>query len=213
MRTGVRRARREAPAAAARRLQSSVKRNTAPAAGAAIEDDVAAHARTIRREMARPRPAPPWRRVSAVSTCSNSPKMRSASSGGMPGPLSATAKTMRSAPVTAVPRSTEKVTPPASVNLTPLPARLRSTWRSRARSTSTAGRRGPSRGNVDALGVGAGGEQLGDLLQQRLELGRLGPEIEAAGLDLGKVEHVVDQRQQRLAGGVDARGRRSPGRA
>ena len=129
--------------------------------------------RTIRREMARPRPAPPWRRVErrcrparTRRRCARPPRA------GRPGPLSATAKTMRSSrPSLLSPRSSRQVTPPASVNLTPLPARLRSTWRSRAGSTSTAPRhRGPIvGGDVDALGVGAGGEQLDDVLEQRLE--------------------------------------------
>ncbi len=61
-------------------------------------------------------------------------------------------------------------------------------------------------GDIDALGVGAAGKQLGDFLKQGLEVGRFGVEVEAPGLDLGEIEHVVDERQQRLAGGMDGAG-------
>ncbi len=107
----------------------------------------------------------------------------------MPGPLSATEKAIAARPSAGgAADARSSVTPPVSVNLTPLPARLISTWRSRAASTSH-GRRHVAAdldGDVDALGVGAGGEQLGDLLQQRFEIGRLGLQVEPAASILEK---------------------------
>ncbi len=48
--------------------------------------------------------------------------------------------------------------------------------------------------------MGARREQLGDAFQEAMHVERLGLEMDAPGLDLGEVENVVDQRQQRLAG-------------
>ena len=73
------------------------------------------------------RPAPP-------SACSNSRKMRACCSGAMPMPVSRTWNTISPG---AAPGSTMTLTPPASVNLMALPARLSSTWRSRVGSPMT----------------------------------------------------------------------------
>ena len=52
------------------------------------------------------------------------------------------------------------------------------------------------------LRLGARRQQLGDVLDQRGQRERPGFEVELAGLDLGEVEHLLDQRQQRVAGGL-----------
>ena len=39
-----------------------------------------------------------------------------------------------------------------------------------------------------------------------VEAGRLGPDVEATGLDLGEVEHVFDEREERRAGGLHPAG-------
>ena len=43
-----------------------------------------------------------------------------------------------------------------------------------------------------------------DLVDQRRELHRLRIELELAGLDLGEVEHLVDEAEQVVAGAVHA---------
>ena len=64
-------------------------------------------------------------------------------------------------------------------------------------------RRGDLRGDLEALGVRAGGEQLDGVLDERLEVEWLLVEVEAAGLDLGEVEDLVDEGQQRVARRLD----------
>ena len=90
---------------------------------------------TMRFEIARPRPVPPNLRVAEPSACSNSRKMRAWSRGAIPMPVSRTWKRMSPS---RSPGSTMTATPPCSVNLMALPARLSSTWRSRAASPMTA---------------------------------------------------------------------------
>ncbi len=68
------------------------------------------------------------------SACSNSWKMRACCSGAMPMPVSRTSNTISSG---RPPASTMTPTPPVSVNLMALPARLSSTWRSRVASPMT----------------------------------------------------------------------------
>ncbi len=56
--------------------------------------------------------------------------------------------------------------------------------------------------DLDALRLRARAEQLDDVLDQRAE--REGPrlEVEPARLDLGEIENILDQREQRVAGGL-----------
>ena len=109
--------------------------------------------------------------------------------GGMPGPVSVTLTAKWPFAALAVTR-----TSPASVNLMALPTRLSSTWVRRCSSPRPIGRR---LGNL-----GLERELLG--LRQRLgcrphcldhALDRILGEVQAelAGLDLGDVEHGVDQ--------------------
>ncbi len=62
-------------------------------------------------------------------------------------------------------------------------------------------------GKVQPLGVGAAEQQLGDALQRRLQRRRPWREIEAAGLDAGEIEHVVDEAEHQLAGIADGAGK------
>ncbi len=55
-------------------------------------------------------------------------------------------------------------------------------------------------GDFQTLGVGAGAEQLGDALQQGLDVGGGRVQVEPARIQLGQVEHIVDQTEQMLAG-------------
>ena len=64
-------------------------------------------------------------------------------------------------------------------------------------------------GDLQALGLRARAEQLDDVLDQAVERERLRLEFELAGLDLGEIENLLDQRQQRVAGrlgGLDVGG-------
>ena len=103
-------------------------------------------------------------------------------------------------------------TPPRSVNLIALPARLNSTWRSRAASPTTLRRQAlvDVAADFEALGLGARAEQLDRFLDKGRERERPRVEIEPAGFDLGEIENLLDQRQQRVARGLDRLADRSP---
>ena len=109
------------------------------------------------------------------------------------------------------PASTTTLTPPVSVNLMALPARLSSTWRSRVTSPST--RSGSRSSTSEAISrpfaCARGAHQLDHILDQRGERQRLGGKLELAGFDLGEIQDLLDQRQQRVAGclgGLDVGG-------
>jgi hypothetical protein len=112
-------------------IAGTSKANSEPRPRSLATEIVPPSASTMRREMARPRPAPPCARVELPSACSNSSKMRCMSSLRNPGPVSETAKRTRS--TSPAPGFTLTVisTPPSSVNLMALPIRLSSTWRTR----------------------------------------------------------------------------------
>ena len=56
---------------------------------------------------------------------------------------------------------------------------------------------------LELLGLRARGQQFGDILHEGDKGERPLLEIDLAGLDLGVVEQLLDQRQQRVAGGLD----------
>jgi hypothetical protein len=58
-------------------------------------------------------------------------------------------------------------------------------------------------GDLDVLVVGARAEQLDHALQQLLDVDRRWVGLDPAGLQLGQVEHVVDQAEQVLAAVAD----------
>ena len=148
-----------------------------------------------RRTMERPSPVPPKRRVVELSACTKGWNRRLCCSSVRPMPVSATL--MRSAWPPAV--SSDSRTDPVSVNLMALPRRLNRICCRRSGSPVT--RSGtPARdigGELEALGGGLRRQRLGHALDQ-LDGGELDAfEVEAARLDLGEVEDVVDDPQQR----------------
>ncbi len=95
---------------------------------------------TMRRHNASPSPAPPKRRVADPSACTKGWNKRAWVAVSIPIPESATSK-RRTEAASSVPRTrpARATTVPAGVNLTALPRRLRSTWRSRAPSPRSSG--------------------------------------------------------------------------
>ena len=148
------------------------------------------------------------------SACSNSWKMRACCSGAMPMPVSRTSNTISSG---CAPGSTTTLTPPVSVNLMALPARLSSTWRSRVASpiTRSGSRSSTSEAISRPLACARGASSSTTSSTSVASANGCGVELELAGLDLGEVENVLDQRQQRVAGrlgGLDV-GRSAPASA
>ena len=90
-----------------------------------------------RFEMARPRPVPPYIRVVEASTWLKDLKRRSIRSGGMPMPVSRTAKRTACRRSAAALAETETTTSPLAVNLIALPIRLTSTCRRRVTSPTS----------------------------------------------------------------------------
>ena len=99
-------------------------------------------------------------------------------------------------------------TPPLSVNLMALPTRLVTIWRTRTSSPEQRARQrrvdGP--GDVDALLVGLRRQQLHHALHALVDRQRRRVELQLVGLDLGEVEDLVDQRQQRARRALDGVG-------
>ena len=98
--------------------------------------------RTSWRQMVRPSPVPPKRRVMDASACEKAWKMPCSCSGAMPMPLSCTSKHSSGAAPGLAPsgpgwQRTRTTTSPCAVNLMALPTRLMSTWRSRVASPCT----------------------------------------------------------------------------
>ncbi len=88
--------------------------------------------RQKRREMASPRPVPPYLLAVEASAWLNASNSRSSCSGVMPIPVSLTRKTMVSPPPAS--RRASRLIVPRSVNLLAFDSRLNSTWRVRVRS-------------------------------------------------------------------------------
>ena len=93
------------------------------------------------RQIDRPRPVPPNRRVVDTSACENGMNRRGCTSGAMPGPVSTTARRIRPGPT----RCASMCTSPWSVNLSALVMKLLRIWRTRVGSPVTpAGTSGSS---------------------------------------------------------------------
>ena len=94
------------------------------------------------------------------------------------------------------PRLDDDATPPLSVNLMALPARLSSTWRSRAASPMTRARQAvvDVGGDLQALGLRARRQQLDHLLDQRGERERPRLEVErpASILEKSRISSISD---------------------
>ena len=97
---------------------------------------------TMRLQIARPRPVPPYRRVVEASAWLKAVNSRSTASGRMPMPVSRTSKRSWCCAADSPMRWTCTDTEPFSVNFTALLIKLPSTWRRRTGSPRT-GRRTP----------------------------------------------------------------------
>ena len=91
------------------------------------------------------------------------------------------------------------------MNLAALPTRLVRIWRRRERSPRTRGGYVISDEGHQLDSVGAGGrrEQRGNVLHRLVQVERLGGDLQIPRFDLGEIEDVVDDRQQRFAGRLD----------
>ncbi len=115
----------------ASRHSGSSKKKVVPTSTLEVKPRLPSIRSTIAFEMARPRPVPPFWRVSDESACENFWKMRWRNSSGIPGPLSLTSTRTRPA---CRPSSTSTV-PCAGENLMALDSRLVITWSRRSLST------------------------------------------------------------------------------
>jgi len=90
---------------------------------------------------------------------------------------------------------TEKTTPPAAVNFTALARRLKTTWRRRllVAGGRSAGDRAQGRFPDGGFLAGAGGEDAFGAGGEAGEIEIRRVQFEAAGLDFGEVEDVVDE--------------------
>ena len=93
--------------------------------------------------------------------------------------------------------------PPAGVNFTALESRLSTICLSARRSARRLEVGRDAGGELELLVAGAGGDDAHRLVEQRVEAEILEVEADAAGLDLGHVEHVVDDVEQVFAARVD----------
>ena len=161
--------------------------------------------RQSRRESASPSPVPPYFFAVEASAWAKSWKSRPICSSVMPMPVSATSKTISSAPrAGAHSRRTASDTVPPSVNLQALERRLKSVWRTlvwSARISPTSGAQAIDEGIAPA--VGQRPDDGDDLLDQRRHREPLEVDVHLARLDLREVEDGVDQLEQVLARGVD----------
>src|SRR5213592_2382481 len=89
------------------------------------------------REIARPRPVPPYRRVIETSACVNSSKMVASCSCEMPIPVSRTRNRTDVRPSWYATTAADTSTSPCSVNLMAFPMRFIRTWRTRVGSPRT----------------------------------------------------------------------------
>ena len=156
---------------------------------------------TMRLEMASPRPVPPNLRVEEPSACSNSRKTRSWSSRLRPMPVSRTTKRM---PSPGSSGSAMTATPPRSRELDGVAGEIEQHLAQPRRVADDVRRQAfvDQRGDLDALGLRARRQQFDHAFHQRAERERPRLQIEPAGLDLGEIENLLDQRQQRFARGL-----------
>ena len=113
-------------------------------------------------------------------------------------PLSLVQEYRQTLPSQSGSRSMSRTTSPCALNLIVLPARLTMIWRSRTRSTSS--RCGISRGDgadhFEPLAMSRQSQRLQHLIEvlPEVEWNLLAQQL--AGLDLGEIKDVVDDRQQ-----------------
>ena len=124
----------------------------------------------------------------------------------MPGPVSWILKrTARTPHLPSSGTSTKRSTRPFSVNLMALPSRFKSTCITRFSSATTVSPAAASRlvGEADLLLEGAHLRDVRHGAEHRRELEGPRRELHLASLDLGEIEHVVDEHQQVLAAPLD----------
>ena len=149
----------------------------------------------------RPRPVPPNFRVELPSACSNSRKIRAWSSGEMPMPVSRTEMRDR---VGLLARLDDDRDAAALGELDRVAGEVEQHLAQSRRVADDARRQAlvDIAADFEPLGLGARAEQLDRLLDEGRERERPRRQIEPAGLDLGEIENLLDQRQQRLARGL-----------
>ncbi len=195
---------RRAPATAQRHREAEAAAHAGRAGRRSISPPIIS---TSCCEIARPRPVPPYLRVIEPSAWLKDWNRRASCSSSMPMPVSLTRKAQRERRRRrARAASTATTISPRSVNLTALPVRLIRTWPRRSGSPTRRGRHAaadpehqfdPARVGLDA--------RSGSTSARACRSGRSRHRFERqlAGLDLGKVEDVVDDAQQVLAGALD----------
>lgn len=113
--------------------------NVLPAPGRLSTPTVPPIASASRRQMASPRPVPPYRRVVEASAWAKGSKSRSAVAGSIPTPVSVTSKrTVTPAAVGWPATPARSTTSPDEVNFTALVAKFNRIWRSRPTSPRRA---------------------------------------------------------------------------
>src|SRR5512143_2689093 len=110
-------------------------------------------------------------------------------------PVSVTVISKRTSSPVICRRETCTITSPCTVNLIALSSRLRTTCRNRLGSpTSWSGT--PRSMRFD-------GHDLDSLVQKTIEAEGRPLQLKLAGFDFGEIQHVVDDRQQRVSRGLD----------
>ncbi len=157
--------------------------------------------RTSSREIASPRPAPSKRRACEPSPCSKLSKIAARRSAGHPG-SGVGHRELRHAVFAALDRHADaaligefdRIAGEIGENLA----------QTLAVGANEARRGGAERGgDLDALALGARREQFDDALGEPAQIDRLDDEIESARLDLGQIEDLVDQRDERAPRAAD----------
>ena len=197
---GARSARREAPRA---RSKAPVNQNVLPSPASLVHADGPADGSDQLAADGQAETGAAVARVVEASACENGSKSRSWAAAAMPTPVSVTSNAAppRRRPGRSTPRGT--TTSPASVNFTALEPGWTGSGRAADRR-SVAGQSGWQSTTAPGPWPGRSASSAADLLEApaRTEVGLL--ELELARLQLGEVQDVVDQRQQRPPGALDA---------
>ena len=164
-----------------------------------------------RRLIASPRPVPPYLRVVEGSACVNDWNSRRCCSGVMPMPVSVTANSIHGSPWIRT-ACTSSPTRPRLRELRRVGQQVEQDL-AHAREVGVdqpdVGRAAHLEQVVVLLDQRA--DRRRDVLHQRADVEVLEEQLHLAGLDLRQVEHVVDQREQVLAGARGSCRGRAPG--
>ncbi len=193
--------RRPRRASASARPRRTVKWNRLPRPTSLSSQILPPIRSTSRAAIASPRPVPPWRRVVELSACSNMPKTTACFSDGMPMPVSLTVKCSVTFVLGgriaghfhhhfAALRELDGVVHQIHHHLPQAVVIAHQPGRHVAVDVA---------GQLQPLLVGAEGERFQRVAQALAEVEPLLLQHELFGLDLGKIEDVVDHPQQGLA--------------